>query len=262
MRKTFVTLMALLATAGMIWAVFLPGRDMNETPSSAPSLVGVWVVEQELPLWSWLRKEARQFEKETGTRVYLRAAPKDCTNMSAGEEGPDLLISGQGDRRIALQGFALFFRDDTAHAVTPHPTSLLFFQPSPSPGPAPTLGPTPDIARFSLVLTPEKLLSSIPGGIHSENPFQDLIDVKGDAAVLTVEQAKELPFRVGMHALDKQKGFLPVCGSASTPAGEAFLSFLMSEKGQRALTEAGLFSPFYSLYRGADPLREMIENER
>ena len=260
MRRIIITLAALLATAGLVYAGFLYAADTSEAPSARLPLVRVWAAEQEPDVWSWLRKRAKQYEKETGVRVYLRAASREMAQEAGGAFPPDLLISGSGDTVVALRGYALFFRDSTARAVTPHPTSLLFVPSSPTPGPSPTPAPTPDIARFSVILIPDTLVMELPGGVRSARVFLDFEEGKGDAALLTAEQAKQLPFPVSACPLPKGKGGLPICGSAATAGGEAFLAFLCAEPSQQALADTGLFSPRCFLYQGTDPLREMIEN--
>ncbi len=258
MRKWIVTLAALLATAGLIYSCFrFPFQQNRETPARL-SLVRVWIAGQDASVSSWLRKQAARYEKETGVRVYLRTAPEQ-TNAETGPAAvPDLLISGEGEKIAALYGYALFYRDDSAQTVTPVPTSLLFIRPSPTPGTDPTPAPTPDHPSFSVLLAPEKI--QLPGSISSAHPVSDFLEGKGDAVLLTAEQAKQLPFAVRACPLPDGKGLVPIYGAAASPAGEAFLAYLTAEPSQRALADVGLFSPDYVLYRGIDPLREMIEN--
>ena len=161
---------------------------------------------------------------------------------------------------VALRGYALFFRDSTARMITPHPTSLLFVPSSPTPGPSPTPAPTPDASRFSVIIIPDTLDLELPCSVRSARAFQDFEAGKGEAALLTAEQAKRLPFPVSACPLPKGKGGLPIRGSAATTGGEAFLAFLCAEPSQKALADNGLFSPYYSIYHSTDPLREMIEN--
>ena len=260
MRKMLVTLGALAVTAGLIWSLFGFQPRAVEPPSLQLSLIRVWVSGQDPAVWSWLRKAAKQYEKETGRRVYLRAGPAEDAGALSGEYPPDLLISHEKGKCVALHGFALFCRDESAQAVTPDPTSFLFFRPSPTPGVSPTPVPTPNTALFSVLIVPQRLSSSFPGSLSSAAPLEDFISGKGDAAVLTVGQAARLPFRAAACPLPEGKGFLPVRCAAASPGGEAFFRFLLLEQTQRMMTDFGLFSPYCSLYRGTDPQREMIEN--
>ena len=259
MRRMIITCTALLLTAGLVYCCFQYSKDSADPyPANVP-LVRVWASDQEPSVWAWLRKAAKQYEKESGTRVYLRGVSEDGVREADGPFPPDLLISNQEGTRIAIRGLAIFFRDDRAQAVTPHPTGLLFFPSSPTPGPEPSAAPTPDIARFSTVLTPIRLKGAVPGGVQSQHALQDFAAGKGDAAILTVEEAQQLPFPVSAYPLAKGEGGLPIYGSAATGGGEAFLAFLCAKSTQEALADNGLFSPYYSLYRGTDSLRGMIE---
>ncbi len=258
MRRFIVTLAALLATAGLVYSCFrFPFQQSTGSPARL-SLVRVWIAGQDASVSSWLRKQATRYEKETGVRVYLRTAPEQTNAESSPDTAPDLLISGEGEKAVALYGYALFYRDDSAQTVTPIPTSLLFIRPSPTPGADPTPAPTPDHPSFSVLLAPEKI--QLPGSVSSAHPVSDFVEGKGDAVLLTAEQAKQLPFAVRACPLPDGKGFLPIYGDAASPAGEAFLSYLTAEPSQRALADVGLFSPDYVLYRGIDPVRELIEN--
>ncbi len=260
MRKFFVTLCALAVTAALVWSLFGFQPRAVEPPSLQLSLIRVWVSGQDPAVWSWLRKAAKQYENETGRRVYLRAGPAEDAGALSGEYPPDLLISHEKGKCVALHGFALFCRDESAQAVTPDPTSFLFFRPSPTPGVSPTPVPTPNTALFSVLIVPQRLSSSFPGSLSSANPLRDFIDGKGDAAVLSVGQAAQLPFQTVARPLPAGKGFLPIRSAAATPKGEDFFNFLLMEQTQRMMTESGLFSPSFSLYQGIDPLREMIES--
>lgn len=260
MRKIIVTLAALLATAGLIYTVFHFPAAGKETPSAQIRLVRVWVSEREPAVWSWLRKQARQYEKATGTRVYLRAAASEKPEASGEEIRPDLLISGEGREAVALRGYALFYRDDAAPGTTPVPTSLLFYRPSPPPGPSPTPRNAPEIERFSAILAPADLAAAVPGAVQSAHPLKDFTDGKGDAAILTAEQAEQLSFPTGVRPLPDGKGGIPICATAETAMGEAFLKALLSKDAQEGLAEAGLYSPFFHLYNGNDPVREVIES--
>ena len=260
MRKMLVTLGALAVTAGLIWSLFRFQVNDGDLPSLQLRLTRVWVIGQEPPVWSWLRKAAKQYEKETGIRVYLRAVSTKDADALSGEFSPDLLISDEKGECVALHGFALFYRDDGAQTVTPYPTSFLFYPPSSTPGASPTPAPTPNAALFSTLIVPQRLSASFPGSLSSAAPLEDFISGKGDAAVLTVGQAARLPFRAAACPLPEGKGFLPVRCAAASPGGEAFFRFLLLEQTQRMMADFGLFSPYCSLYRGTDPQREMIEN--
>ena len=260
MRKMLVTLTALLATAGLALALFhFPARTLH-APDTQLRLIRVWAAGQEPALWSWLRREATRFENETGMRVYLRTAPMDSATSFEGAVPPDLLISMRGGETVALEGFALFFRDDTVPNITPRPTSFLFVQPSPNPTPALFPEPTKMARRVSAVLTPTPFLNAVSDAILSSNPLQDLIDGKGNAAILTVGQAERLPFQAGIQPLPGGSGFRTICARASSSNGETFLRYLLGVSSQRALAEVGLFSPLFRLYSGLDPWREVIEN--
>ncbi len=258
MRKWIVTLAALLATAGLVYSCFRFPFQQNSGMPARLSLVRVWIAGQEPSVCSWLRKQATRYEKETGIRVYLRAVPEQANAETGPAAAPDLLISGKGEKTVVLYGYALFYRDDTAQTVTPVPTSLLFIRPSPTPGADPTPAPTPEHPPFSVLLAPEQI--QLPGSVSSAHPVSDFVEGKGDAVLLTAEQAKQLPFAVRACPLPDGKGLVPIYGAAASPAGEAFLAFLTAEPSQRALADAGLYSPVYVLYRGIDPVREMIEN--
>ena len=260
MRRNIITFAALLLTAGLVYVGFMYAKNSAGTPSANLPLVRVWAAEQEPSVWAWLRRQAKQYEKETGIRVYLRAVSGDMIRESGDAFPPDALITGNGSRAVAMLGYALFFRDDAQRTPDIHPTSLLFFQSSPTPGPSSTPAPTPDAARFSVVLTPLGLESAVPGGAASPHAAQDFAAGKGDAALLTADEAMRLPFPVSASPLAKGEGSLPIFGSAGTDGGEAFLNFLCTEPAQKSLRDHGLYSPFLLLYRGADPLREMIEN--
>ena len=260
MRKILVTLTALLATAALAHSlVHFPARTFS-APDTHLRLIRVWAAEQEPALWSWLRKEAARFEKETGARVYLRAAPMDSASSFDGLVPPDLMISTHGGETVALQGFALFFRNEGAPNVAPRPTSFLFVQPSPTPTPALFPEPTNSARRFSAVLTSMPFLHTVSNAILSSNPLRDLIDGKGDAAILTVSQAEQLPFQAGMQPLPGRSGFRSICARASSSGGETFLRHLLGTSSQRALADVGLFSPLFRLYHGVNPWRETIEN--
>ena len=261
MQRMIMTLSAMLVTVGLAYTVFRFPFTIEDTPPVRPALTRVWVSGQEAEVWAWLRKEAKQYEKETGTRVYLRAVPSEMI-LDADALPPDLWISDTGKKALALEGYALFFRDDGPGIATPMPTSLLFYQPSPTPGPSAAPAPTADIARFSIILAPQKVPAAGAGIIRSAHPAKDFEDGKGEAVILTAGQAEALPFHVGALPLPGGSGFTPVYGTAQTPAGTALLDALLSETAQRSLMEVGLYSPSFQLYQGKDQLRAMIENSR
>ena len=262
MRKRITTLAAILVTAGLAYSVFRFPFSAKETPPARLTLTRVWVSGQAEGVWSWLRKEAKKYEKETGTRVYLRAAPAETVTDSADAPLPDVWIASTGESVLAMEGYALFFRGEGAGIATPMPTSLLFYQPSPTPGPSAAPQPTADISRFSAILAPKGVPAAGPAIVRSARPAADFAEGKGDAAILTAKQAEALPFHASALPLPAGSGFVPVYGTAETAAGAAFLNALLSEKAQRSLTEAGLYSPSFQLYQGTDPLRAMIENSR
>ena len=258
MQKNIVTLAALLATAGLIfWGVHFPGQQRED--ASKMTLVRVWVEEQDTQVWKWLRRQAKRFEKEKGIRVYLRSSAV-ASAKPASVLPPDLVISSQGENKIAAHGYAIFVRDDRAGMVSPRPTSLLFFRPTPSPGPSLTPEPAPDFHSFSAVLVPDKLLTMIPNGIRSEYPLEEFGAGKAEAAVLTVEQAGQLSFRFRLVPLPRGKSSLSVFALPMTTVGKEFMQVLLSASAQADLTDVGLYSFEFQIYRGIDPVRELIEN--
>lgn len=260
MRRIFVTLVALAATAGLVYAGLRLPASRETPPAASPDLVRVWIQKQEPSVWAWVRRQAKRYEKETGTRVYLRAAADNAKTDLENELLPDLLISKNGDTVLAMLGYGLFIRDDAAVSSTPFPTSLLFSPPSPTPGPSPTPAPTPDITHLSIILIPDGIQLSLSRCVKTADPLRALMDGKGDAAVLTADQARQLPFRVSACPLAKGEGFIPIYGESATAEGDRFMSFLLSEACQRDLTDSGLYSPVLKLYQGNDPVRAMIEN--
>ncbi|MBR3019175.1 MAG: hypothetical protein IKH57_19200 [Clostridia bacterium] len=262
MQKKIAALSALILTVGLAYTVFHFPFSAVSAPPARLALTRVWVSEQEPALWAWLRKEAKKYEKETGTRVYLRAVPAEMKTGGSDALPPDVWISSAGESVLALEGYALFYRNDEAGIITPVPTSLLFYRPTPSPGPTAAPAPTADIAQFSAILAPQNVPAAVSGIIRSAHPAADFADGKGDAAILTAGQAESLPFRVSALPLPGRSGFIAIRGTAATPAGASLLDALLSENAQRQLSEEGLYSPVFQLYQGADPLRAMIENSR
>ena len=257
MRKSIVTLAALLATAGLVClGVHFPAQQIDH--ESKMALVRVWVEEQDASVWKWLRKQARRFEKEKGIRVYLRAAIAASADPESALR-PDLVISNQGEHKLAAHGYALFVRDDTATFVSPRPTSFLFSGQTPSPGPSLTPEPTPDLNMISAVLVPDKLLGAIPNGLRSGRPLEEFQAGKAEAAVLTAAQARQLSFPVRPFPLQQGKSSLPVFAIPMTCMGEEFMQALLSASAQADLAEVGLFSYEFHIYRGTDPIRELIE---
>ena len=49
-------------------------RENAPTPPASFPLVRIWIGEKDAAAAAWLRKRASAYEKETGTRVYLRSA--------------------------------------------------------------------------------------------------------------------------------------------------------------------------------------------
>ena len=220
-------------------------------------ILRVWNAEEEPAVQSWLRGQAKTYERATGQRVYLRAAAVQDSLDSAAR--PDVLILRAGESLLALRGYALIVRDDAA-PVTPAPTSALFHRPSLSPERLETPSPFPEEKELSAVLCPEALLSVLPGTVFSAQPATDFRQGKADAALLTPGQAAGLSIGYRAYAVPAGKGFLPVKATAYSEAGEAFLAWLQNDAAQEALGQAGLFSPRMRLYGPDDPLRYLIEN--
>ena len=239
---------------------FLPAVLRAPGEQAEPFVIlRVWNAEEEPAVQSWLRGQAKAYEQAAGQRVYLRtAAFQDALDSTAKGLPPDVLILRSGDRLLALRGYALIVRDETA-AVTPAPTSALFYRPSPAPEAAETPAPWPEEKELRAVLCPEALTDALPGTVLSTNPAADFAQGKADAALLTPGQAAGLAVGYRAFAIPEGKGFLPVRATAYTEAGEAFLSWLQGDEAQRALAQAGLFSPRLRLYGPDDPVRYVIE---
>lgn len=263
MRKSvYGTVIALLLTAGLIYFAVNGGRGDPASDTVRFQLIRVWNREEEPAVGTWLKRMAAAYEKQTGVRVYLRKASLEETQVESGASRPDLLVLPEGEQIIALRGYALILKDDTAQMETPQPTGALFFRPSPTPGPSPTPAPWPQGDELGAVLASEALLGRLPGTVLSADPAAQLSQGKASAALLTAGQAAQLGFGFRAYALPEGKGFLPVGASAYSDEGEAFLRFLLSSACQQSLRDAGLFSPVTGLYSPEDPIRYLIDNSR
>lgn len=264
MRKALRTLLAVCA-AGVLIGCFprlLTPRERKSAPQR--KTVRVWVTEEEPAVARWLKKEAAAYEKETGRRIYLRAATEqEALSVRQRAEGtviPDLIVETGSGEAVALRGYALFLRDDTAALPTPAPTGMLFSRPAPSPGPTPEPGPDVDVQSLSGVLAPACLMEALPGTVLSAQALSDLVSGKAAAALLTAGEGQTLGSGYRAWALPEKKGFLTVGGNALSSLGGDFIAFLRREAPQRALSAFGLYSPLLRLYDPTDdPLRAMIE---
>ena len=299
MKKALRTALALLATAAVLWLLPRAWRRQDQ-PGRELRVCRVWLLEKEPAVATWIKALAAGYEKETGSRVYLRAAtaeeaaaaragdgavrpdvllypaaagiaapsgvqpnPTDGENAAAGRtDAPQAPGSAFDSMTVALRGYALILRDDGAAVFTPAPTSALFFPPPATPGPPPSPAPSPDPASFAAVLAPEELLGAMSGTIRSQNPAGDLAAGKAKAALLTAGQAAKLPFGYRAFALPAGAGLLPVQAQAFSQEGRAFVQSLLREDSQRALRQAGLYSPLLALYGPEDPLRFLIGQSR
>ena len=255
LKKLIVIPLFLAISAGLLY--LLPAAFTAPEKQEHPFLIlRVWNADQEIAVQSWLRGQAKAYERATGQRVYLRTA---ALNSADQDFLPDALIHPNGEQLLALRGYALILRDENP-AVTPAPTGALFYRPSSAPEPAVTPAPWPEEKELRAIMCPEALLNALPGTVMSAQPAADLAQGKADAALLTPGQASGLAVGYRAYAIPEGKGFLPVKGRAYTEAGEAFLSWLQSDAAQRALAQAGLFSPRLRLYGPDDPVRYLIEN--
>ncbi len=259
MKKPFSIIFFLLLSAALIRA--LPAALRKAEEGDRPlAILRIWNADQEPAVQSWLRGQAIAYERTTGQRVYLRAASVQDAPDSAGTGlPPDAQIFSEGDTLLALRGYALIVRDGHA-AVTPAPTSALFFRPAFTPEAAGTPAPFPNEDDLRAVLCPEALLYALPGTVFSAQPAADFARGQADAALLTPGQAAGLTMGFRAYALPDRKGFLTVKAQAYTEAGERFLSWLQGGEAQKALAKAGLFSPSLRLYGSDDPVRHLIEN--
>lgn len=257
MKKIAVTLLFLFLTAALVLLrpAAAPGRVDTDQPFS---ILRVWNGEKEPAVAAWLRNRTKAYEKETGKRVYLRAAA-GAELADPGAFPPDLLIYPGAENAVALRGYALVVRDEQGSAVTPAPTGALFYRPPASPGPAATPAPSPDLSALGAVLAPEELMDALPGTVRSADPVGDFLKGKADAALLTPGQTAQLGSGCRTRAVPDGKGFLAVSGRSYSPEGEAFLLFLASVPSQRALGDFGLFSQSLSLYTPDDPIRWQID---
>ena len=264
MKKVLGTVGMLALTALLIG--LLPRLEgWREDEQKHFSITRVWVVEKEPAVSAWLRRRAAAFEKERGERVYLRlAAEEESDAVLRGGDGPapDLMILPRAGEPVALRGFALILRDEGASVPTPLPTSALFYRPTPAPQAMPSPHPTPDGREMSAVLAPRELAGAVPGAVVSLHPAEDFAAGKAKAALLTAGQAAGVKFGFRAFPVPEGAGFLPVGGQALSEAGEDFLSFLLSDASQQALSAHGLYAPGRRLYGGEDPLRALIESGR
>ena len=255
MKKLFVIFLFLALSGGLLY--LLPDAFNAPEKQEQPFLIlRVWNAGPEIAVQSWLRGQAKAYERATGQRVYLRTA---ALNSADQDLPPDALIHPNGEQLLALRGYALIVRADTP-AVTPAPTGALFFRPSSAPEPAVTPAPWPEETELRAVLCPEALLDALPGTVFSAQPAADFTQGKAGAALLTPGQAAGLAVGYRAYAIPEGKGFLPVKATAYTEAGDTFLSWLQDDAAQRALAQAGLFSPRLRLYGPDDPVRYLIEN--
>lgn len=264
MKRKLTTLVALMLSC----LLAMLASSLKETPSSKKNplrITRVWTVETDPAVSAWLKKRAAAFEKETGSRIYLRTATQEEMNAALiGEEhaiAPDLMISCTQGEPLAYLGYALILRDEKASVITPAPTSALFYRPTATPGPSPTPAPSPDISALGGVLVPSHLPIQIPGAIKSQNAASDFAAQKAPAALLTAGQASALSFGYQAYALSAGEGVLTIAGEWLTSHGEAFADYLKAEPSQLALKNHGLYSvlPTLSLYGDEDPLRALIE---
>ena len=263
MKKLILVLAALLLTAGLIYQGIGLWKDRSAPAEPHLRLVRVWIGEKEPSLSGWLKKMAARYEKQTETRVFLRsvseAEAQAALSGNANDPIPDLLVLSDVGKPIALRGFALIVRDDSAQPETPQPTSALFFRPSPSPGPSASPAPEPNLDMLRAVLVPPGMADRMPGAVISADPAAEFAQGKADAALLTAGQAARLPFGFRFFALPEGKGFLSVGATAFFEAGDAFLSFLLAPGCQQTLRDTGLFSPVMHLYSPDDPIRYLID---
>lgn len=266
MKKWLITLAALLLTGALIYAFPFPGSKRAAAPENK-AVIRVWTLEKEKAAGEWLKKQAAAYEKQENRRVYLRAAEQREVSLALSGEreavAPDLIIGpGQDGAVLALKGYALAVRDDTAALVTAAPTSLLFFRPSPVPGPVPTPEPMPDGAALGAVLAPAELVGILPGTVESADPAGALAAGRARAALLTAGQIARLAVGCRVYALPEGRGLLPVEGRALTEDGEKLLAFLQESEARRALADWGLYAPDMCLYSPEDPVRYLIDGSR
>ncbi|MBR1584342.1 MAG: hypothetical protein IJ662_02230 [Clostridia bacterium] len=265
MKKAVLTLLALGLTAALA-ALYPRLMAAPAQEEGRAAVVRVWIGEKEPAVLRWAGKRAAAYEKETGRRLYLRAASEqEIASALAGEAGaviPDLLIGPAGDQWVALRGYALILRDDAHQMATPAPTAALFFRPSPTPGPAAAPPSLPDWADIGAVLAPEELLHAVPGAVLSADPGRELSEGRARAALLSAGQAAQLTVGFRAFAVPEGRGLLPVCARGFSDDGAAFLSFLLSNASQTALADHGLYAVEKCLYSIDDPVRYWIDQSR
>lgn len=266
-KKGWITGAALLATAALL--LFFPLRERApERAQGGVRIIRVWLAEKEPAVGAWLRKCAAAYEKETGERVYLRAATQEeaqaALSGQAGVVPPDLLIAPELEMPLALRGCALIVADAASPPPTPAPTSALFYRPSPSPGPAATPPPAPTLDSLSGLLAAAEWAGVYPGAQISADPARDFDQGLAQAALLTPGQTAGLSRGYRAYAPPEGRGFLPVQARALSAAGERLLAQLQSEGYQRRLQECGLFSyqKGLRLYGEEDALRALLESAR
>jgi len=267
MKRKLVTLAALGLT-GLLF-ILSPYLAPAAPPQSLQlSVIRVWLQDEEPAIARWLKMQARQYEKETGQRLYLRNASKEemalAQSQSEGAIIPDLMVMQGLPQPLLYRGYALILRDDSSNPLTPSPTSLLFHRPTQSPGPSPAPPALPDFSALGAILTPAFLSPSLPGCIQSSDPLSAFSAGKAPAALLTAGQAAQLPFGYQAFALEQGEGLLAVSAEATSEKGQGFLSFLLDAQAQQALCQYGLYSsnPALLLYDTQDPIRAMIEESR
>ena len=267
MRHRLITLAALLLTAALLYFVPEMGDGSGKRDRGVETTI-LWVNEKEKAVDRWLKSCAAAYEKETGRRVYLRAATDMETEEALGEvQGqvrPDLMIAPNAGQTVCLRGYALILRDESAAKVTPAPTSALFYKPSPEPRQDDAPAPAFDPALLTGALAPAELLPAVPGAAESRDPAADLAAGKAHAALLTAGQAAGLQVGYRAYALPEGQGFLPVQAAALTAGGQDFLSFLLRPDTQRSLRDFGLYTENAGLllYGSDDPIRQLIEGSR
>lgn len=266
MGKKGLTVMALAATALLIYLFPHIGKQNNPGAPDALRITRVWMVESDPALAAWIRKRAAIFEKESGNRVYVRSAThqeaQDAQKNTRDIVAPDLMIQNiAAGKAIAQLGYALILRDDQAILTTPAPTSALFSPPTMAPAPSFTPAPTPDLRGISPILGPEGLSLSQMQIQISQNPAADLNAKKAPAALLTAGQAAGLTCGYRAYPLPAQDGVVRMHALAFSSEGNQFLLFLQTEASQMALKNHGLYAvqAGLRLYGPEDPLRSMIE---
>ena len=260
MKKSIPTILALLITAALFSMLFQPDAP---GASGKDPIIRVWLVETEKDSAAFLRKCAAAYEKQTGKRIYLRSATREEAAHALEKNEtivpPDLIIGWDAGEKILCQGYALIFRDDSAPIWTPSPTSLLFSPPTPMPGPSPTPAPTRALSSYTGILCPRKMADRFPGSIASDQPIQDLISGKGEAALLTARQAASLAIGWQGQILPEGAGASFLYAQALSDGGQDFLAFLQSPENQEKLREYDLYSPFLLLYANENSLQGMMD---